>query len=472
MSASLRDGRWTLGERLGEGSQGTTWAALDRDGRRVAIKRFDVRGARSWKDVELAEREARVLGQLSHPKLPAYVEHFEEDGALYLVMQLMEGESLASRRKRGATLSEAEVFRFLADAADVLDYLHGRAPPVIHRDLKPGNVIRRPDGSFAFVDFGAVRDKLRPEGGSTVVGTFGYMAPEQFQGRAQPASDVYAIGGTAIAMLTGKEPESLPHKGLSLDVRAALGPRANERLVGVLTQMLEPDPDKRATRIAPLLASRPAARTEAPRVRPSSVLGDLDRELSQRFSEVPKVAEKLRQKTERWLDEEARRLDRRADKRREREERHTRRADKRRAREEKRALDRDEWRRDHASRRIREWSDPPPPWIGGFIGFHVLQLVRLFLFFVLRFTPMVVLSLLGLKKASQAVREWYDDVVDGELVAAQTWLRGGYLPPRAEEGTEVKVRVEPAPKEPLRVADEEPPHPEEEAEAPRKKARR
>ena len=173
--------------RSGEGAQGRTFDGVDkRDGQPVAIKRFDVRGAASWKDVELAEREARVLQSLSHPKLPRYVDHFEEDGALYLVMEKIEGESLAVLRKRGVTLGEEDVVRLLRDASDVLDYLHGRSPPVIHRDLKPGNVIRRPDGSFAFVDFGAVRDKLRPEGGSTVVGTFGYMAPEQFQGRAPP----------------------------------------------------------------------------------------------------------------------------------------------------------------------------------------------------------------------------------------------------------------------------------------------
>ncbi len=466
MPASLRDGRWTLEEQLGEGSQGTTWAARGPDGGRVAIKRFDVRGARSWKDVELAEREARVLGKLSHPRLPAYVEHFEEDGALYLVMQLMGGESLATIRKRGARLSEADVWRFLADAADVLDYLHSRAPPVIHRDLKPGNVIRRPDSSFAFVDFGAVREKLRPEGGSTVVGTFGYMAPEQFQGRAQPASDVYAIGATAMAMLTGQEPESLPHKGLSLDVRAALGTRADERLIDVLAQMLEPDPDRRATRIAPLLAKSARPAPQPTRSPGAAVFEELDRELQARFSQAPKVVEKLRQKTERWIDEEARRLDRRADKRREREARRTRRDEKREARAVEGAQER-------ALRRARGWSDSPPPWIGGFIGFHVLQLVRLFLFFVLRFTPAVVLSVLGLTKASQLVRRWYDEEIDGELVAAQAWLRGGYVPARAEEqAPQVKVRVDEAKTPPIRVADEPPPQQEEEAEVPRKRAGR
>ena len=252
---TLQGGRYVVLGALGEGAQGRTFDGVDkREGRPVAIKRFDVRGARAWKDVELAEREARVLRSLSHPRLPRYVDHFEQGGALYLVMEKIDGESLARMRQRGAALDEKDVWRLLRDASEVLDYLHGRAPPVIHRDLKPGNVIRRPDGSFAFVDFGAVRDKLRPEGGSTVVGTFGYMAPEQFQGRALPASDVYAVGATAVALLTGTEPENLPHKGLALDVRAALRGRASERLTATLERMLDPDPDTRAGRIAPLLA--------------------------------------------------------------------------------------------------------------------------------------------------------------------------------------------------------------------------
>jgi hypothetical protein len=255
MAETLRDGRFVVLGSLGEGAQGKTFDGVDkREGQPVAIKRFDVRGAATWKDVDLAEREARVLQSLSHPKLPRYIDRFEEGGALYLVMEKIEGESLGAVRKRKGTLAEKDVVRLLRDASDVLDYLHGRSPPVIHRDLKPGNVLRRPDGSFAFVDFGAVRDKLRPEGGSTVVGTFGYMAPEQFQGRALPGSDVYAIGATAVAMLTGREPEDLPHRGLALDVRAALRGQASDRLVEVLEQMLDPDPDRRASRIAPLLA--------------------------------------------------------------------------------------------------------------------------------------------------------------------------------------------------------------------------
>jgi hypothetical protein len=195
-------------------------------------------------------------------------------------MEKVHGTPLSTLRKTAPRMDEKELVRFLHDADQALTYLHGRAPPVIHRDLKPGNVIRRTDGSYAFVDFGAVRDRLRPEGGSTVVGTFGYMAPEQFQGRAGPASDVYAIGATALALLTGKEPEELPHKGLTLDVRAALGTSVSEPLQAALVRMLEPDPDQRAARIGPLLDAAVSSRgrdggREARRSRPPATWGDV-----------------------------------------------------------------------------------------------------------------------------------------------------------------------------------------------------
>ncbi|HEX4341720.1 MAG TPA: serine/threonine-protein kinase [Polyangiaceae bacterium] len=262
----LRDGRYRVVGKLGEGAQGTTFDAIDaKTGTAVAIKRFSVRGAKSWKDVELAEREATVLETLSHPALPAHIEHFEEDGALYLVMQKIEGKSLAHLTAKGGALSRDDVVRFMRDAGSVLDYLHGRSPPVIHRDINPKNFIRRPDGSFALVDFGAVRDRLKPEGGSTIVGTYGYMAPEQLQGRALPATDVYSVGATALRLLTGREPETLPHRGLSIDVNAALG-SSEPVLRDVLAKMLDPDPDRRASKLGPLLkrleqADRGAAST-------------------------------------------------------------------------------------------------------------------------------------------------------------------------------------------------------------------
>src|SRR5258708_28373765 len=93
--ARLHGGRYVVKRLLGEGAQGATYEATDAEtGRAVAIKRFDVRGARRWKDVELAERETRVLASLDHPLVPGYIEHFEDGGALYLVMQKVDGETL------------------------------------------------------------------------------------------------------------------------------------------------------------------------------------------------------------------------------------------------------------------------------------------------------------------------------------------------------------------------------------------
>lgn len=276
-----------LSRQLGAGAQGTTWAAVDsRDGRTVAIKRFDVRGASAWKDVELAEREARVLAELSHPKLPKYVEHFEEEGVLYLVMEMIDGVTLSELHAKGP-MSERDVTRLLRDADEVLAYLHARSPPVIHRDLKPGNVIRRHDGSFAFVDFGSVSSRLRPEGGSTVVGTFGYMAPEQFLGRAGPGSDVYSIGATAIAMLTGEEPERWPREGLGIDVDAALEGRATTRVVETLRRMLEVDPDRRPTRIDSLLAGEWREGPQVPRS--PGIAAGLQRAATQPFRPTPRL---------------------------------------------------------------------------------------------------------------------------------------------------------------------------------------
>lgn len=282
--SSLGDGRYVIRGVLGEGAQGTTYEATDlRDGRAVAIKRFAIRGARNWKDVELAEREARVLSTLDHPLVPRYIQHFEADGVLYLVMEKVEGETLEAMRRRLGVIPEDEVRRFLADADRALTYLHGRASPIVHRDIKPRNVVRRPNGSYVLVDFGAVSELLmRRGGGSTVVGTMGYMAPEQFQGRAAPTTDIYAVGATALAALTGAEPETLAHQGLRVDVRGALEGRASDALITALEHMLEPDPTQRATSLAGALdAVRAQATSLLPALgAPSTVVApppDVDR---------------------------------------------------------------------------------------------------------------------------------------------------------------------------------------------------
>jgi hypothetical protein len=153
---------------------------------------------------------------------------------------------------------------------------------VIHRDIKPGNIIRRPDGSFCLVDFGSVRDGLRPEGGSTVVGTFGYMAPEQFQGRALPATDVYAVGALLLALITGKSPEELPHQGLGIDAPAALAHACPPAWVDIISQMVNINPDQRPSSLALLVKTldqgQPAASTRGSRQSHANVANEATQE--------------------------------------------------------------------------------------------------------------------------------------------------------------------------------------------------
>lgn len=237
-------GRYRLLERLGGGHTSETFLAAHELHGLVVVKRFSTRNADNWKRVELAEREALVLQRLNHELLPRYVDHFEEGGALYTVMTRVAGEDLAAARRRGRTFGEREIVGLLRDGAEALGYLHAQLPPLVHRDLKPSNILIGPDGRFRIVDLGAAGE-LHAEAGSTVVGTFGYMAPEQFQGRASPVSDNYSLAATALALLTRTEPEKLPHVGLRIDVRRALGQTVGEPLQRTLEAMLEPDPERR-----------------------------------------------------------------------------------------------------------------------------------------------------------------------------------------------------------------------------------
>ena len=271
--------RYRVVRSLGSGGQGHTFLAIDEEsGTEVALKRFDLRAATDWKRVELFERECKVLRSIRHAAIPKYLDQFEHDGAFYLVMERVLGESLQERRMRGVHMTEGEVWRVLHEVGAILDELHAMQPPVIHRDVKPHNLVRRPDGTIALVDFGAVRDMLAARGGSTVAGTFGYMAPEQLHGRAFPQTDVYGLGATVIALMTGREPEDLAHKGLRIDVVSEV--RASPALIAVLQRMLEPDPDLRPATVreamgphaprpekaaAPASASRETAARESPR---------------------------------------------------------------------------------------------------------------------------------------------------------------------------------------------------------------
>jgi len=226
--------RYQIVTLLGEGGMGSTYAAVDLStNQRVAIKVVSLQEAGDWKILELFEREAEVLETLNHPLIPHYLDYFqldvEEDSSnsdcrFYLVQELVEGESLAALVKQGWHTTEAEVKHIARQVLEILTYIHQLNPPIIHRDIKPQNIIRRADGKVYLVDFGAVQAVYNKTigGSKTLVGTFGYMPVEQFQGKVYCASDLYSLGCTLIFLLTHRSPADLPQKRMKIDFRGGV----------------------------------------------------------------------------------------------------------------------------------------------------------------------------------------------------------------------------------------------------------
>ena len=242
-------GRYTLETIVGHGAVGTTYRARDGlRGETVAVKEMPLRPTTPADQVTRIEREARVLGELHHDRIPAHIEHFAhgqgKHRAFYLVQQFIDGPTLADEIKR-KRYTEDEVLAVLDEICTILDYLHRLAPPVVHRDLKPKNLIRRPDGALVLIDFGAVRDVVADPaaGGSTVAGTYGYMAPEQFRGEATPQSDLYSLGAIAVQMLSRRDLVDLAGVDHRLDWEKVV--HASDPTRALLRRLLAPDPTER-----------------------------------------------------------------------------------------------------------------------------------------------------------------------------------------------------------------------------------
>ncbi len=244
------EGRYQIQKILGEGGCGTTYQALDQEsGNSIALKVLSFSQTSNWKNIELIEREAQVLARINHPAIPSNLDYFQVDSdtdrCFYLVQQLAEGQTLAALVESGWRSSESIVHPIAIQLLDILIYLHRQAPPIIHRDIKPDNIIRSSEGKLFLVDFGAVQDAYQSTflRRSTVVGTFGYMAPEQFQGQAVPSSDLYGLGATLIFLLTNRSPAELPVERLKIKFRDRIS--LSDTFADWLEILLEPDIEDR-----------------------------------------------------------------------------------------------------------------------------------------------------------------------------------------------------------------------------------
>ena len=248
LSGQLVADRFLLGKLLGRGGFGAVYEGRDtRAGGAVAVKAF----RRSEGLATRAEREARTASKLEHPNIHTVLGVEHDDDHAYLVSRLVVGE-----RFDRTELSDEESVRAIAAVADALDHAHSRG--VIHRDVKPANILVSTDGDVRLTDFGIARDEDTRDhtGDERVLGTLSYMAPEQARGRrASGASDVWAAALTLYARLAGRNPYRAKSLGELLELLGDGAPALSE---------LRPDLPRELTRpIMRALATDPARRPSA-----------------------------------------------------------------------------------------------------------------------------------------------------------------------------------------------------------------
>jgi eukaryotic-like serine/threonine-protein kinase len=271
----LLGGRYRVEALLAVGGMGEVWAAgdllLDRA---VAVKVLGGAFAGDGRAAERLRREARAAGRLEHPAIARVLDLGEDGGRPYLVMELLEGESLAERIARAGPMEPAEAARVVAAVAGALEAAHRAG--VIHRDVKPGNVFLTSDGGVKVLDFGiasAAGDTTLTTG--VLLGTAAYLAPERALGhQATAASDVYALGVVLYELLAGRRPFEagsdielvLAHINADPVPLAMVAPSVPPALVAACEQAMAKDPAARpasAAAFARLVADPGPARSGA-----------------------------------------------------------------------------------------------------------------------------------------------------------------------------------------------------------------
>lgn len=251
--------RYQLQRVLGKSAIRQTWLARDlTNEEQVVVKLLSANDQLEWYDIQLFEREAKVLRQLDHPRIPQYYDDFVLEGdVIYfaLVQEYIPAKSIKELLASGKTFSEAQIREIAFAVLKILIYLHKLNPPVLHRDIKPSNLLLDEStnkNQIYLVDFGAVQDHVAAEGATfTVVGTYGYAPLEQFGGRATAASDLYALGATLINLATGISPADLPQFDSKMQFSHLV--KLNPGFVRWLQQMTEPNLDYRFGRAAEAL---------------------------------------------------------------------------------------------------------------------------------------------------------------------------------------------------------------------------
>ena len=245
---AIIDGKYEILKQIGMGGMSTVYLAMDQHlNKQWAVKEIRLRAddRESRVIIQSLIAEANLMKKLDHPALPRIVDIIDSRDTIYVIMDYIEGEPLSRILEREGPQPEEDVLEWARQLCDVLSYLHTRKPPVIYRDMKPGNIMIRPDGNIRLIDFGIAREYKEGKTSDTVaLGTKGYAAPEQFggQGQTDARTDIYSLGVTLYQALTGQTPSEPPYEFYPIRYWA---PSLSGGLEKIIAKCVKPNPQDR-----------------------------------------------------------------------------------------------------------------------------------------------------------------------------------------------------------------------------------
>lgn len=250
---SVIDGKYEILKEIGRGGMSIVYLAMDkRLNKQWAVKEIRKKG--SGKNDEIVVNsllaEANMMKKLDHPSLPRIVDIIDNGITIYVVMDYIEGESLDKILNEYGAQPEDMVVGWAKQLCDALSYLHSQKPPIIYRDMKPANVMLKPEGNIKIIDFGIAREyKEQNLADTTVLGTKGYAPPEQYSGQTDPRSDIFALGMTMHHLLTGVDPRN----GEPYAPVRQWNPELSEGIEIIIDRCVEPAAENRYQSCADLL---------------------------------------------------------------------------------------------------------------------------------------------------------------------------------------------------------------------------
>lgn len=214
---TLVDGKYKILRVVGKGGMSVVYQAVNEKANKIwAIKEVRKDGTQNFEVVKQnLVAETDMLKRFNHPNLPSIIDVIDTEDSFLIVMDYIEGNSLSKALETSGAQSQEDVIEWSKQLCDVLGYLHSRKPPIIYRDMKPANVMLKPDGNVSLIDFGTAREfKSSSVEDTTCLGTQGYAAPEQYGGHGQTdaRTDIYCLGATMYHLVTGHNPSTPPYE--------------------------------------------------------------------------------------------------------------------------------------------------------------------------------------------------------------------------------------------------------------------